>query len=64
MDGKEKDRKRAYKAKTWARWRSNGGHGKAVSITYSECVFLALLIQHAMRMRFISTYSHMWPLRL
>jgi hypothetical protein len=24
---------------------------KAVSITYSECVFVALLIQHAMHMR-------------
>ena len=26
-------------------------HGKAISITYSECVFVALVTQHAMRMR-------------
>ena len=25
--------------------------GKAISITYSECVFVALFIQHSMRMR-------------
>jgi hypothetical protein len=25
--------------------------GKAVSFTYSECVFVALVIQHGMRMR-------------
>ena len=27
--------------------------GKALSITYSECVFVALVIQHAMRIRHI-----------
>ena len=27
--------------------------GKAVSITYSECIFLAIVTQHAMRMRHI-----------
>jgi hypothetical protein len=39
--------------------------GKAISIAYSECVFVALIIQHAMRMldnapavQYFSTLSH------
>ena len=48
-------------------------HGKAISITYAGCVFVALVIQHAMRMRhvilscvvslvppYFSTSSHTW----
>ena len=35
--------------------------GKAMSITYSECVFVALGIQNAMRMRRI---CHLWPIWL
>ena len=31
-------------------------------ITYSECVFIALFIRHAKRMRV--SYCHVWPLRL
>jgi len=34
--------------------------GKAINISHSECVFVALSIQHAMRMRYIV----IWPLRL
>jgi hypothetical protein len=34
---------------------------KAINITYSECVFVALVIQHAMSMRSI---CHLWPVRL
>jgi len=36
--------------------------GKAISITYSECVFVALIIQHAKRMR--HTILLLWPVRL
>ena len=36
-----------------ARSRNHCCSGKARSIIYSECVFLALSIQHAMRMRHI-----------
>jgi len=53
--------------------RNHRFRGKAKIITYSECVYLALVIQHATRMRRIilssvaclavpcsSTLSHIW----
>ena len=50
-NGVEKqDRKSAYDV-TLRRFRKSSG--KAVSITYSDCVFVALGIQHAIRMRLI-----------
>jgi len=30
-----------------ARWRNNCCNGKSIGITYSECMFVALVIQHA-----------------
>ena len=41
----------AYKLNLQARSRDNGCRGNAISITYSEYVFVALIIQHAKRMR-------------
>ena len=38
---------------TEARSRNHFCSGKAISITYSEYVFVALDVQHAMRMRHI-----------
>jgi hypothetical protein len=44
-----------YKRKLEARSGNHFCRGKAISITYSECVCAALVIQHAMRMRHIVT---------
>jgi hypothetical protein len=40
-----------YKSKVKARSRQHCCRGKAMSITYSECLSVALVIQHAIRMR-------------
>jgi hypothetical protein len=43
----------AYERNTEARSHNRCCRGKAISITYSECVYVALVIQHAMRVRHI-----------
>jgi hypothetical protein len=44
-----------------ARSRKHCCHGKAISITYCECVSVALVIQHAKRMRRIILSSVACP---
>jgi hypothetical protein len=44
-----------------ARSRNHCCRGKAISITYSECVSVALVIQHAKRMRRIILSSVVCP---
>jgi hypothetical protein len=39
------------------RSRSQCCHGNAISITHSECVFVAEVIQHAMRMRRVVRFT-------
>jgi len=40
-----------YKCKTAARSHNHFCRGKAITIKYYECVFVALAFQHAKRMR-------------
>ena len=47
------DTQRTYNRNIVARFRNHCCSGKAISITYSERVFVALIIHHAMRMRHI-----------
>jgi len=47
----EQDRKCTYKSNTEARSCNHCRSGNAVNITYCECVCVAFVIQHAMRMR-------------
>jgi len=48
-----------------ARWRNNCCHGKAIIIAYSECVSVALVIQHARHMcRITSMLSSVTSLAL
>ena len=42
----------------------SGNHsycGNAVSIAYSKCMFVALVIHHAVRIT--ALYCHLWPVR-
>jgi hypothetical protein len=48
-----KQGRHTYKRSIEARSRNHCCRGKAISITYSECVFVALVMQHAKRMRCI-----------
>jgi hypothetical protein len=47
----QKERQHAYKRDIEARSRNYCYRGKAISITYCDCVSVALLSLHAMRMR-------------
>jgi hypothetical protein len=57
----EEDRQCTYERKVEARSRNHFYCGKAISITYYECVSVALVIQHAKRMHRI--IFHLWPVR-
>jgi hypothetical protein len=50
-----------YKRNNEMRSQNHCCRAKAISITYPDCVSVALGIQHAMRMRRI---CHLWPARL
>jgi len=49
----EQDRECTYTPNIESRSRNHCCHGKAISITYSECVSVALAIQHKKPMRCI-----------
>jgi len=51
-----------YNVTMQARSRNSCSHGKVISITYSECVFVGFFIQHAKRMR--PVILSLWPVRL
>ena len=47
----QQDRKCAYKRSIGVRLPNHCGSGKEVSITYSDCMSVALVLQHAKRLR-------------
>ena len=50
-----------FKRNIQARSRKHCCHGKAITDTYSECMSVALVIQHVMRMRPIILSSMAYP---
>jgi hypothetical protein len=56
----KQDKQWAHKSKNKARPCSRSSRAKAKSVTYSEFVSVALVIQHAMRMRYI-VHCHLFP---
>ena len=58
-----RDRLCTYKSNIEARSRNHCWGGKAVNITYSECVSVALVMQHVECMRHLF-YCHLWPVWL
>jgi hypothetical protein len=58
----KQDRQRIYvEHNSEARLRNYGYSGKAISVTYSECVSVALVIQHAKYMRCVMLSSVACP---
>jgi hypothetical protein len=53
---KQQDRQCIYKRNIEARSCNHCCSGKAMSITYCKCVFVALVIQHAKCMRYVMLY--------
>jgi hypothetical protein len=49
----KQERQCTYKRNIEARSRNHCCHGKAIGIRYSECVFVALVIQHSRNMHHI-----------
>ena len=43
--------RQAFVTNNEAHWQYHCCRGKAISIIYSDCVFVALVVQHAKRMR-------------
>ena len=59
---KQNDRQYKRKRNIESHSRNHCYRGKTVSITYTQCVFVALVTQHAKRMRHI--YGQLWPVWL